>query len=234
MDKWVAGLTRPSLILISELVVFFFSSWISFAWAILYSTFSAIPLIFQTTYGFQSHQADLVFAALAIGSLLGLAMSVAQQRWARQYSQAYQALEGTPECRLFFPCFEAALLPIGCTCFAVAGAYSSVHWIVPALGIGCATMGIFSVLLAVSLYLADVYGPYASSALAAHNLCRTLVGGVFPLFTTTMFEAMTFQGAGGLLRAVGSLLLAVPWVLLLYGRQIRARSRLANAQTQAD
>jgi hypothetical protein len=43
-----------------------------------------------------------------------------------------------------------------------------------------------------------------------------------------MYDAMTFQGAGGFLGGVGFLLTAVPWVLLLYGPKIRARSKLAR------
>ena len=43
-----------------------------------------------------------------------------------------------------------------------------------------------------------------------------------------MFNTMTFQGAGGFLGGLGFLLTAVPWVLLLYGPKIRAKSRLAS------
>lgn len=47
-------------------------------------------------------------------------------------------------------------------------------------------------------------------------------------FTTQMFHTMTFQGAGGFLGGIGFLLTIVPWVLLLYGPKIRAKSRLAR------
>lgn len=43
-----------------------------------------------------------------------------------------------------------------------------------------------------------------------------------------MFHTMTFQGAGGFLGGIGFLLTIVPWVLLLYGPNIRAKSRLAR------
>lgn len=67
---------------------------------------------------------------------------------------------------------------------------ASIHWIVPAMAVACATMGIFSVYLAVFNYLADCYGPYASSAIAAQSFCRNLMGGAFPLFTEQVSEAM--------------------------------------------
>lgn len=42
------------------------------------------------------------------------------------------------------------------------------------MAIGCATIGIFSVYLAVFSYLADTYHRYASSALAAQSFCKYL------------------------------------------------------------
>lgn len=67
----------------------------------------------------------------------------------------------------------------------------SIPWIVPTLAVGCATMGIFSVYLAVFNYLADCYGPYASSAIAAQSCCRNLVGGAFPIFTEQVCRLQT-------------------------------------------
>lgn len=47
-------------------------------------------------------------------------------------------------------------------------------------------------------------------------------------FSDQMFNTMTFQGAGGFLGGIGFLLTTVQWVLLLFGPQIRAKSRLAS------
>jgi hypothetical protein len=47
-----------------------------------------------------------------------------------------------------------------------------VPWIVPTIAVACATMGIFSVYLAVFNYLADTYHRYASSAIAAQSCCK--------------------------------------------------------------
>ena len=50
--------------------------------------------------------------------------------------------------------------------------FPNIPWIVPTLAVGCATMGIFSIYLAVFNYLADTYHRYASSALAAQSFCK--------------------------------------------------------------
>lgn len=145
-------------------------------------TLTAIPLVFQTTYGFNLEQAGAVFAAISIASIVFTFVAVYQENLVKSYLPAkHQAILQTPEGRLYFACVESALLPIGCIWFCVAGAYPSVHWIVPTLGISCATMGIFSIYLAVFNYLADSYHRYASSALAAQSFCRNMLAGAFPL-----------------------------------------------------
>ena len=74
------------------------------------------------------------------------------------------------EGRLYFVCVESILLPIGLFWFGWTS-FPSVHWIVPSMAVGCATMGIFSIYLATFNYLADTYHRFASSAIAAQSCC---------------------------------------------------------------
>lgn len=222
------SLYRPFHLLFTESVVFFFSLWISFSWAVLYLTFSAIPLVFTDSHGFNVQQNGAVFTALSVAAILSTLISVAQEYVARNYfTGKRRAIFDGPEGRLYFSCVQSALLPIGCFWFGWTS-FPSNHWILPTLGIGCATMGIFSIYLAVFNYLADTYHRYASSALAAQSFCRNLLAGAFPLFTPQMFRAMTFQGAGSFLGGFGALLTIVPWILVFYGPKIRARSKFAS------
>ena len=64
------SLHRPLHMLVTEPVVFFFSLWISFSWSVLYLTFSAIPLIFETTYHFNLEQSEAVFASITVASVI--------------------------------------------------------------------------------------------------------------------------------------------------------------------
>jgi multidrug resistance protein len=222
------SLYRPFHLLFTESVVFFFSLWISFSWAVLYLTFSAIPLVFRTSHGFNLEQNGAVFTAISVAAIISTCISVAQEHIARTYFTGKQrAIFDGPEGRLYFACIQSALLPVGCFWFGWTS-FPTNHWILPALGIGCATMGIFSIYLAVFNYLADTYHRYASSALAAQSFCRNILAGAFPLFTPQMFKAMTFQGAGSFLGGMGALLTIVPWVLVFYGPRIRARSKFAS------
>ncbi|KAI4198776.1 MAG: hypothetical protein LQ346_002704 [Caloplaca aetnensis] len=214
---------RPFHLLTTEPVVFFFSLWVAFSWAVLYLTFSSIPLVFGTNHHFNTQQNGAVFASMCIGALLSTVLSIYQEKIALHYGK----LSSTPENRLYFSCLESALMPIGLFWFGWSS-FPQTHWIIPTIAIGCATMGIFSIYLSVFLYLADVYHKYASSALAAQSFCRNMLGGIFPLIANQMFTAMTYQGASSFLGGFGAVLTVVPWVLVFYGPRIRARSKFAS------
>jgi multidrug resistance protein len=218
------SLTIPFKLLTTEPVVFFFSLWVAFAWALLYMTFSVIPLVFISRHNFNVEQCGAVFSAIAIGSILATLLSIYQEKLAKK---RWPKLNSSPEGRLYFPCLEGALLPIGLFWFGWT-TYSTIPWISPVLAIGCAQMGIFVIYLAVFNYLADVYHRYASSALAAQSFLRNLFAAVFPLFTNQMFTNLDYAPASSLLGGIAALLTLVPWVLLFKGEQIRARSKIAS------
>jgi MFS family permease len=230
---------RPFHLLITEPVVFFFSLWVAFAWAVLYLTFVSIPLVFGRSHGFNIQESGAVFAAMIVGAILSTVLSIYQDRLLARYlastsknienqSRIRRAIDlSSPEGRLYFACIESAFLPLGLFWFGWTQ-FSSIPWIVPTMAITCATMGIYSIYLATFNYLADTYHRYASSALAAQSFCRNILGGVFPLVTVQMFNGLTFQGAASLLGALAALLTAVPWVLVFYGPKIRARSKFAS------
>ena len=219
------SLYRPFHLLVTEPVVFWFSVWISFAWGILYLQFASIPLVFKTSYNFTLAQTGYVFTAMSIGGILSTILSITQDNWAvKRYPHKFH----DPEGRLLFTCVEAALLPIGLFWFGWT-CYPSVPWILPTIAVGIATMGIFSVFLAVFNYSADVYKSYASSALAASGLCRNLLAGCFPLVAHALFNNLGFQAASSLLGGIAAALTLVPWVLVKWGPAIRKRSKIASA-----
>ncbi|EXJ93545.1 hypothetical protein A1O1_01937 [Capronia coronata CBS 617.96] len=229
LGKMIAvSLYRPFHMLFTEPVVFWFSLWVAFSWAVLYIQFGSIPLVFEANHGFTLEQTGAVFAAVCSGGVIATFLSILQEKWAvRRYPVK---INGSPEGRLLFSCIESPLMPIGLFWFGWT-CYSSIHWIVPTLALGVATMGIFSIYLATFNYIADVYHVYASSALAANGLCRNLLGGFFPLVTVQMFDGLGFQAASSLLGGIGAVLTLVPWILALYGPKIRARSKIASSFT---
>jgi multidrug resistance protein len=157
------SLYRPIHMLFTEPVVFFFSLWISFAWAILYLQFGSVPLVYRSVYGFNLSQTGYVFTAMCAGGIIGTVLCIWQERFMNNHFP-HRML--SPEGRLLPTCIGAAFLPIslfwfGWTCFA------EVPWIISVISICAATIAIFSIFLAVFNYSADTYHHYTSSALAA-------------------------------------------------------------------
>ncbi|PKS06067.1 hypothetical protein jhhlp_007901 [Lomentospora prolificans] len=214
----------PLRLLVTESVVFWFSAWASFAWAILYLQFNSIGIVFRETYGFTTTELGAIYTAVIVGSILVAVISIGGDPILCRIWPERMAM---PEGRLLPSCLESTMLPIGLFWFGWS-AQAGAHWIVPTLAIGACTVGIFSIYLAVFNYLADTYHRYASSALAAQSMCRNLLAGVFPLITHLMFHNLTYGAASSLLGGIGFLLTGVPWLLCIFGETVRARSPFAS------
>lgn len=106
--------------------------------------------------------------AMCVGVILITLISIWQEKLAARFGKVSSSAEG----RLYFVCFASILLPVGLFWFGWTS-FPSVHWIVPSIAVGCATMGIFSIYLATFNYLADTYHRYASSAIAAQSCCKS-------------------------------------------------------------
>ncbi len=89
-------------------------------------------------------------------------------------------------------------------------------------------MGIYQIFEAIQNYLADAYGSeYGASAISAQGFVRNALAASFPLFSTQMFHNLTVPYAGLLLACLLLLAVPLPFVLIKYGAQIRARSKYA-------
>jgi len=231
---------RPFHLLVTEPVVFFFSLWVAFAWAVLYLTFGSVFYVFSNVYDWNVEPSGRVFVAMIVGSGIATVIGICQEKllklsdWqpgSKSPSRFWAMMRrrftvDVPESRLYFTCVTATFLPIGLFVFGFT-ARPDAHWMAPTIAVGLATMGIYSVYLATFNYLADVYHKYASSALAAQSFCRNILGGVFPIVTSLLFRNLGNARAGALLGGIATLLTFVPWVLVFFGERIRQRSKFA-------
>ncbi|KOS23327.1 putative drug/proton antiporter [Escovopsis weberi] len=234
---------RPFQLLVTEPVVFCFSLWAAFSWAVLYLSFSIVPLLY--TGGNSFNESTRVYVAIMIASVAGTIVSIYQDRllkhpqWMRHhpdehfqysYSRFWALLRRrfpaeAPEARLYFAAIAAVLLPVGLFLALMTelkdGSYTQ------AIGLGLSIWGIYAVYLSTFNYLADTYHTYASSALAVQSCCRNLLGGAFPLLAGIMFQRMGPKGMGGLLGGIATVLTLIPWVLIFLGEKIRSKSKVA-------
>ncbi|RPA75205.1 MFS general substrate transporter [Ascobolus immersus RN42] len=229
------SLTRPFYFLFTESVVFWFSVWASFVWCCLYLFLSSIPYVFMLKKHFTPSKMGLMFLSLIIGAFVAQAVAAATE-YLLGKSKFISSRNGTintdgaqkhnPESRLYASCLYAPLLPIGIIMFGFTAYNQPIY--VPGIAMGLMTIGIFTVYLAVFNYLADTYHKYASSALAAQSMCRNLLGGFFPIVGEKVYNSIGVQNGSCAIAGVGVALCVVPWVLVVWGERIRARSQFCS------
>lgn len=214
--------TRPLYLLLSEPVCMSCSLWVGFAWGVLYCMIESIAPVFRTLHGFTIGEIGTVFASVIVGTFLGFLSNLHQER-------LYQRNVGKrgPEARLYWPCIAAVIFPVGMFIYAWT-TFSKVHWIALVIGLVLIFWAIYIIYLAVFTYLADCYGPFASSSLAGQSLCRNLMGMAFPLFTQQMFNKLTYKWANTLFGCIAVVMIPIPIILFTYGPKIRARSKFSR------
>ncbi|KAF4972139.1 hypothetical protein FSARC_1214 [Fusarium sarcochroum] len=228
---------RPFYLLFTEPVVFWFSLWAAFSWAVLYLSFSIVPYLYSDNYNLSMRVYVAMMASAIIATVVGILQENLMKHplWSghvdeKEVPRFWQFMRkhfpaDSPEARLYFTCLTALLLPAGLF-VAFLSPISTSHY-TQAIGIGFANWGIYSVYLATFNYLADTYHMYASSALAAQSFCRNVLGGIFPVLTGIMFDNLGLKNAGCVLGGIATGLTLIPWVLVFFGARIRARSKFA-------
>ncbi|KAI1029313.1 hypothetical protein LB504_010867 [Fusarium proliferatum] len=231
------SIMRPFYLLFTEPVVFSFSLWAAFSWAVLYLSFSIVPYLYSDNYNTSMRIYVAMMASAIIATVVGILQENLMKHplWSghvdeKEVSRFWRFMRkhfpaDSPEARLYFSCLTALLLPAGLF-VAFLSPISTSHY-TQAIGIGFANWGIYSVYLATFNYLADTYHMYASSALAAQSFCRNVLGGIFPVLTGIMFDNLGLRNAGCVLGGIASVLTLIPWVLVFFGSRIRARSKFA-------
>ncbi|SCV05554.1 LANO_0H10044g1_1 [Lachancea nothofagi CBS 11611] len=193
--------------------------------AIIYMFFLAFPLVFTTLYNFTKVEVGVSY----MGLLVGIFMAAPTSLWfQKRYQQRVSRNNGVsvPEFR-FEPLFYGAFLsPMGLMIFAWTS-YSHVHWIAPIIGTGVFGAGVFFVFAGVFGYTVDAFRLYTASAMACNSFVRSVMGGVFPLFTLQMYRGMGINWASFLLAMVAMLMIPVPFLFTRYGASLRSKSPYA-------
>ncbi|KAF9461065.1 MFS polyamine transporter [Collybia nuda] len=219
--------TRPIYLLFTEPVVLSFSLWVGFAWGVTFCILTSIPSVFRELHGFNTGQLGTAYLSILLGSTIGLITNLYQEKlYQRDFAKR------GPEARLHTACFAAVLIPIGMFIYAWSS-FPRVHWIVQMIGITIFMWGMFIIYLGVFSYVADCYGPYASSGLAGQSLCRNVMATLFPLFTHRMFRDLGYKWANSLFGFIALALMPIPFILFFYGPAIRRRSKFSRAVMEA-
>ncbi|KAJ7091308.1 MFS general substrate transporter [Mycena crocata] len=219
-------LFRPFQMLAGEPILVLVTVYLSLIYGVMYSLFSAFPIVFVQRRGFTIAQDGLVFIGIGIGTSLGAFINV---RFSRHYPQLIKTWKGfpPPEERLWGAMLGGCAFVVGIFWLGWTGEYSSVPWYVPALSTILVGMSISLIFISFLSYLVDTYLMYSASAFAANTFCRSLVAAAFPLFTVQMFDKLGVNWSATLLGLVGLVLAPMPFLFYKYGARIRAGSKFA-------
>ena len=226
IETFKRTLVRPFVLAFTEPILLALNTYIALLNALLFSSLSSFPLIFQGIHGFNLGQNGLAY----LGMLVGSVMTVPPMFYYLHYHLRHQFNsngELKPEKRLPPAIVGAFLVPVSMFILGWT-AKANVHWIVPI--IGSSFYGVANVLLyyAILNYIADTYPENTACAFAGMECMRSTAGAITPLFATALFKNLGIAWAATLLALVSCLFIPVPIVLYYKGHLIRGKSPKAK------
>lgn len=220
------ALMRPLWMLFTEPLLLFSTLWSAFCIGNIFLMSQAIPIVYEDTYDWDLSSSGLVQASVLIGLIIGC---IAQLYGNKLYADSERKpTEGkgalVPEARLYLSVFGSLFgFALGLAWYSAASV-SSVHWIVPSIGLVLVGFGIFTLVFAASAYVTDAYGKYASSACAGLAFGENMFAALLPLAAQKMYDSLGTRWASGTLALIALGLSAIPVLFVIFGKKIRAKS----------
>lgn len=96
-------------------------------------------------------------------------------------------------------------------------------WLVPLIGLGVFGFAIMAVFMPVQVYLIRAFDHHSTSALAANNLLRSILGAVLPLAGLDMYATLGYGWGNSLLAFVSLATIPLTLLLVYRGGNMRAK-----------
>ncbi|SMR55103.1 unnamed protein product [Zymoseptoria tritici ST99CH_1A5] len=224
------SLFRPLVFLFTEPIVTFCSILCAIAFGLIYGLTEGLTVAYTDPpfdQTFNETSSSLAFIAILIGEIINILPRFYDQHIFRKYRREGRRI--LPESKIASFAIACPALAIGLWIFAwtTPPRVTNVPWPVSMIGlifIGFALNDFSYVLFG---YATDSYGEYASSAVSAISLTRTLAAAIFPLFAYNMFSGLGTNIAATILAAVATLFAFTPFLFLKYGATLRKKSKKA-------
>lgn len=221
--KLRTSLWRPVRILTTQPIVIIMSLYQAVIFASMYTLFTNMEDIFHgAPYNFNITQVGLLFLAPGAGFLMAVWFVVPHIDTLYNRLTARNNGIAKPEFRLPLTNIGAVLLPTTLFWFAWTTEFRA-HWLACISATVFFGLGQVSIFNGVQNYYIDAFSKYAASAIAAGAVVRSLVGGIVPLISKTLFREWGY-GWGWSFYAFLSLALAPsPMLFMRYGERIREK-----------
>lgn len=221
------SLLRP-FILLSELIVFLITLYMSVVYGLLYMFFFAYPVVYMEDKGWLASKTGVMFIPIGVGVLLATAVAPFINNDYNKRAQPYRDRGELPppELRLIPMMMACWFVPIGLFSFAWSS-YPHISWAGPCFSGLAVGFGFCTLYNPANNYIVDSYQHYAASALAAKTLVRSIWGAVVPLFTIQMYHRLGNQWATSLMAFISLACCGIPYLFYFYGARVREFSRYA-------
>ncbi|CAI4052142.1 hypothetical protein SKDZ_15G4090 [Saccharomyces kudriavzevii ZP591] len=252
---------RPMKMLVAEPIVFVFSVYVAFIFAILFGFFEAYAVIYRGVYHMSIGVSGLPFIGIGVGLWIAAffylyidrkylfpkppsgtpaleenertSKRTAPYRGARDPNTG-KLLPIVPEKFLIACKFGSVALPIGLFWQAWT-ARPDVHWMAPVAAGVPFGFGLILIFFSVLMYFSTCYPPLTvASCLAANNLLRYVMSSVFPLFTIQMYTKMKIKWASTLFALLCVVMIPIPWIFEKWGSKLRHKSQFGYAAMQKE
>lgn len=183
-------------------------------------------MVYPAAYGMSLNQVSLIFICIGVGSLLAVfgycaylyIVLMPQIKKSGLRSQEQTLFAGLPIS--FGP-------TIGLFVFAWT-ARSSIHWIVPTLGVTLYAGSVFTILQCIFLYIPLSYPRYSASLFAANDFFRSALASGSILLAHPLYNNLGFARGTSLLGGLSVIGILGMWWLYLYGAKLRAMSKFTG------
>ncbi|ODV95280.1 hypothetical protein PACTADRAFT_43126 [Pachysolen tannophilus NRRL Y-2460] len=213
---------RPLLLLTRDPMMASLCFYSGLIMAIVYMFFVSFPYIFSEVYGFGIIGQGLSFMGLIVGIVFLLPSAPFLQKL---YQMQVKRNNGKhePEFRLPQVMIGSVFISIGLFILAWTS-FPNCFWIGPLIGSVLYGFGTVLIFTGIFTYTVDAYRLFAASGMAANSLVRSVMAGVFPLFTLQMYEKLGIHWATTLLAFCATALIPMPFIFYKYGAYLRSRS----------
>lgn len=219
-DLFIYSIVRPTKMLTRSPICFCISLYCAITYTYLYILFTTFTAVFTDQYHWHGGVVGLSFLGIGVGSLLG--QYVFTHYGNNIVAKHIARGDFRPEHRLYTMCWGGLVQPIGLFWYGWS-VQAQAHYMVPIVGTGVVGLGLLMTFMPANTYLVDVFTVHAASAMAANVVLRSLMGALIPLSSQRMYAALGYGWGNSVLGFASLLLVPVPFVLLRYGVQIRAR-----------
>jgi MFS family permease len=219
----ITSIARPSKLLLQSPIVLLLSLYLSVVYSYMYLFLTTFTNIFEELYGFNSGEAGLAYLGLGIGFCVGQFSVGPFSDW---YVTKKREVSGStqPEDRLPPLLVGSCLVPIGLFWYGWS-AKALAHWIVPIIGTAIFGMGMEYIFLPIQVYLIDTFTIYATSAIAANTVVRSLFGAIVPLAGNALYSHLGLGWGNSLLAFIAIAFAPFSLVLVKFGARIRTNPR---------